>query len=167
MYNILKMGDCRVNGRKFGTHSPMNCICRVLFMTDSLSSLWGHSVYLARLPMWRFSKGYCSHSFHPFSTKLYGKYGHQGGIQAITFWPSAKFTKKNYGTLKFLLTQNHVVLEISKCYSPVVFIWFQPNFMRTLAIIMECSLLLFLEIGRVLKLLWHFEILACESMGKS
>ena len=26
-------------------------------------------------PMLRFSKGYCSHSFHPISSKRYGKYG--------------------------------------------------------------------------------------------
>ena len=32
---------------KFGTRRPMYCICKVLFMSmsDSLSSVWGHSVH--------------------------------------------------------------------------------------------------------------------------
>ncbi len=42
---------------------------------------------VTKFPMVRFSKGYCCHSFHlhVISTKLYRKYGNQGGIQAITF----------------------------------------------------------------------------------
>ncbi len=38
--------------------------------------------------------------------------------------------------------------------------------MRTLLIMGECRLLLFLAIGQVLQNLWHFEILTWESMGK-
>ena len=44
---------------------------------------------------------------HPISTKLYGKHSNQGAIHAVTFG----------GTLKFLLTQDHMELEISKRYS--------------------------------------------------
>ncbi len=42
--------------------------------------------------MLRFSKGYCSHSFHPISAKLYRKHG-IGEIEAVTFsvdLPNAK-----------------------------------------------------------------------------
>ncbi len=34
----------------------------------------------------------------------------------LRFWRSVKF-KQNHGTLDFLSTHDHVVLEISKCYS--------------------------------------------------
>ena len=53
MCNILKMADHRVK-RKFWTRSPMYCICRVLCMSDSLSSVWRRprpgSVVVERLP---------------------------------------------------------------------------------------------------------------------
>ncbi len=35
------LNDRRVK-RKFGTRSPMYCIRRVLSMSDSVSSVWGH-----------------------------------------------------------------------------------------------------------------------------
>ncbi len=85
-------------------------------MSDASSSGWGHSVHFAKSPMLRFSKGYCSDSFHPISTKLYGKYGNHVGIQAITFLATCQI-QFFYGTLTFLLTQDHMGLEISKRYS--------------------------------------------------
>ena len=45
------------------------CICRVLFLSDSLSSGWSDSVDFVKFPMLKFSKGF-SHSFHSVSTKL-------------------------------------------------------------------------------------------------
>ncbi len=45
-----------------------------------------------------------------------------------------------------------------------VFVWCWPNFMRILATMIN-SLSLFLAIGWVLKVLWHFKILTWESMG--
>ncbi len=54
-------------------------------MSDSLRSVWGHSVHFAKFQMLRFLKGYCSHSFHPVLTKLYERYISHGEIQAITF----------------------------------------------------------------------------------
>ena len=39
-------------------------LCRVLFMSDSLSSVWGHSVHFAKCLMLTFSKGCCSLSFN-------------------------------------------------------------------------------------------------------
>ncbi len=64
MYNIIER-----NGRKFGSRGPVYCMCRELFMSHSLSSVWGHSVHYAKCSMLRFSNGYCSHSFHSISTK--------------------------------------------------------------------------------------------------
>ena len=62
----------------------MNCMCRALFMSNSLSSVWGHSVPFATVPK-LYSKVYYSHIFHPISTKFYVKYGNQGEIQIISF----------------------------------------------------------------------------------
>ncbi len=55
------------NGRIFGTRPTIYYICRVLFMVDPLSSVWGHSVQFAKFLMLRFSKGYCSHSQFSFN----------------------------------------------------------------------------------------------------
>ena len=84
---------------KLPIRGPMQCICRLLFMSDSLSSIQGHSVHFAKFPMLIFSKGYCSHRFYPISTKLYGKHGNQVGIQAIDFWGSRPSFKNIHGTL--------------------------------------------------------------------
>ncbi len=54
-------------------------------MSDSLSSVSGHSLHFTKFPMLRFSKYYCSHYFHPISAKLYMRYRHRGEIQAIAF----------------------------------------------------------------------------------
>ncbi len=59
------------NGWKFGVRGPMYYICGMLFMSSSLSSVWDQSVHFAKFLMLRFSKGYCSNSFHSISTKLY------------------------------------------------------------------------------------------------
>ncbi len=66
-------------------------------MSDSLSSLWGHSVHSAKFTMLRFSEGYCSHSFHLISTKLYDKYAIDGEYRLLIFWRSPK-NYKFYGT---------------------------------------------------------------------
>ena len=57
---------------------------RVLLMSDFLILVWGHSVHFAKFPMLRFSKGYCSPSFHSISTKFYCKYVGHEGIQPVT-----------------------------------------------------------------------------------
>ena len=86
----------------------------VLVGSGHLSSVWDYSVHFAKISDLRFSKGYCSHSFHPVSTKLYGKHGNHGGIQAVSsFGDPPKI--KNF--MKCLLTQNHMGLEIPKGYS--------------------------------------------------
>ena len=69
MCRILKMTDCR-DGRKFGTRTHSYCICRVLCMSDSLCSVWGHSVHFAKFLMLTFSESCNSYNFYPISTKL-------------------------------------------------------------------------------------------------
>ncbi len=76
-------------------------------------------------------------SFHSISTKLYCKYVGQEGIQVVQcncFWRSAKI-KNFYSTLKLLLIQDHMKLEITKRTPPAVFIWSGPNFMINTAVI--------------------------------
>ncbi len=87
------------NGWKFGTRGPRNSLCRVLFGSGHLRSVWGHSVHFAKYPMLKFSKGYCCPSFHPVWTKLYWKHGNPGRIQAITIMAICQILKV-YGTLK-------------------------------------------------------------------
>ncbi len=48
-----------------------------------------------------------------------------------------------------------------------VFIRFEPNFMINRAVIREYKVINVLVIWQKLKILWHFEILIMESMGKS
>ncbi len=49
-----------------------NCKCRVLLASGHLSSVWDHSVHVAKLPNLSVSKGFCSHNFRPISNTLYG-----------------------------------------------------------------------------------------------
>ncbi len=44
------------NEWKFGTRGPRKCICRLLFRSGHLSSVWGHSVHFAKFPMLKFQK---------------------------------------------------------------------------------------------------------------
>ncbi len=78
------------NESKFGTRRPMKSICSVLFMSDSFSSVWGHSVHFAKFLMLRFRKIYCSHSVHPISIKLYGKYVIKGDTSYCFIWRITK-----------------------------------------------------------------------------
>ncbi len=62
---------------KFRTLVPMNCIRKVLFLSDSLTSVWVHLVQFIKSSMLKFWKGYCSPRFRPTSTNLYGKHVRQ------------------------------------------------------------------------------------------
>ncbi len=50
-----------------------------------MSSILGHSVQFAKNVRCSDFQNDYSHSFHPISTNLYGKYGGRGWIQAIAF----------------------------------------------------------------------------------
>ncbi len=80
-------------------------------MPDSLSLVWGHSVYFAKFPILGFSKRYSFNSVQQISTKLLTKYHNQGLILSICQ------KLQNYGTLIFFLTQDPMRLEILKRYS--------------------------------------------------
>ncbi len=101
MCNILKAADR--NGWKSGGRGPISCICtcRVLFMPDSLISVWGHSVHFANFTLLRFSTGYSSHSSHTISTKLYSFM--EGmvirGVEGLLRFSGHLPNLKTYGTL--------------------------------------------------------------------
>ena len=90
-------------------------------MPDSFSLVWGHSVHFAKFPILRFSKHYSFNSFHQTSTERYTKYHNPGVIYDIVFFFRSARNSKYYGTLKCLLTQDHMGLEMSKCYSSYSF----------------------------------------------
>ncbi len=103
------------NGGKFETLGPSYCICGVLLMSDSLSSVWGQSVHFTKLMMFTFSKGYFSHIFFlRFLWNFMINMVVVGEYRVLICWRLAK-KYKFYGTLKCLLTQDHIMgLEISK-----------------------------------------------------
>ncbi len=82
------------NGRQFGTRGTTVHISRVLLMPDSLSLVWDHSVHFTKFPLLRFSKGYCSRSFHSISTKFYCEYVGHEGIQGVTVFGDVPKLKK-------------------------------------------------------------------------
>ncbi len=144
MCNILKTPDCRVKRMKiWGTRIDMYCICEVLFMPDSLSSVWVHSVHFAKFPMLRFSKGCSSHSFCPISAKLYGKNMVIKGEYRLVNLLAICQTLKILWHFEHFLTEDHMRLEISKHYSSFSFhpmsakLYFfgnQPSFKISLAL---------------------------------
>ena len=85
----------------------------------------------------------------------------------MTFFGDLPKIKKKYGTLNFLLIQDHIGLEILKRYSPTVLIQSESNFMINKAAIRAYKVRNVLAMCQKLKILWHFEILTWESMGKS
>ena len=80
----------------------------------------------AKFPMFRFSMGYSCRSFHPISTKLYGKQGNLEVIQAVTFWRSTK-CKQFYDSFKCLLTRLYGAKKNSN-----VLLQFSSNLSQTL-----------------------------------
>ncbi len=60
-----KRADLRAKRAEIWDSDPKVYICRILFMPDCLSLVWGHSVHFAKFPIPRFSKRYSNH-FHQF-----------------------------------------------------------------------------------------------------
>ncbi len=96
---------------------------------------------------------YYTYSFHWISAKLYEDFGDCAGIQAVT----------SLGSLKFCGTWN---LEISKYYCYSVHL-IPAKLNKDIAYRGGYNLLLFLEISKLLKTMWHLEILTREPVGKS
>ncbi len=61
---IVKMAERGETDETLGLVVIYTVLCRVLFMSDSLSSVSGHSVHFAKCLMSTFSKGCCSLSFN-------------------------------------------------------------------------------------------------------
>ena len=90
-------------------------------MPDSLSFWFGVIRCTWQISDVKIFKRLLLPGFHSISTKFYCKYVWHEGIQAVTVYGDLPKLKKKYGTLKFLVTQNHMGLEISKRYSSVSF----------------------------------------------
>ena len=73
---------------------------------------------------------------------------------------------KNYGTLKFFLTQDHMELEVSKRYFSTSFNQMWSKLYQDVAYHGGIQAITFLVINQVLQNLWHFELLTWESVGK-
>ena len=89
-------------------------------MPDSLSLV---GVIRCTLQNFQFLKLCCSLSFHPIHLNFIQGILIMGQYRLLLFWAICqKFKKKNiwhfkiYGILKFFFTQDHMQLEISKCY---------------------------------------------------
>ncbi len=117
------------NGRNFGTRCTTVHICRILLMPDSLSLIWGHSVHFAKLSILQFLT--LLHSqFSSDSSKLYTRYHNHTGCHFF-----GKLQKLWH--FEIFLTQDHMQLEFS--ISPTIFIGVYPNFVTTLATIVNLN----------------------------
>ncbi len=68
----------------------------------------------------RFQKATTSPAFIQFQPSFIGSLVKMGNCQLLLFGLSSEL-KKKYGNLKFLLTQDHMELEISQSYSSTAF----------------------------------------------
>ena len=100
-------------------------ISRVLFMPDCLSLIWGHSVHFTPSTVYQWKPKFQNAASPTVSVRFQQNFMVNmivmGEYRLLRFWRSAK-NCKNYGTLKFFLTQDHMELEISNATSPTVFI---------------------------------------------
>ena len=122
MWNFWKTADSRAKRTKLWvwTHYTVH-IQRVLLMPDSLSLVWGYSVHFTKI--FNFTiKLCCSPNFYPISSKLYTSYPNHRATQVITSF-LAIFQKIQKLWHSVSLTQDHMQLEISKCYFFYIFHW--------------------------------------------
>ena len=123
MCNNLKMADCRVKWMKiWQLHFPRNCICRVLFMSNCLSSVWGHLVHFAKFPMLRFQKATAPTVFTQFQPNFIVNMLVMRQYGLLLFFSWNDKNSKFYGTLEICVNTGPYGLEISKHYS-YSFIW--------------------------------------------
>ncbi len=94
MCNILKTADRKAKKVKIVTRGHRNSIFRVLFMSNSLRSIWGHSVYFANFRCYDFQKSTALTVFIRFQPNFLQKECHRGGGGGTGYyilWRSAKF----------------------------------------------------------------------------
>ncbi len=126
-------------------------ICRVLLMPDCLSLVWGHFVHFAKFPILRFSKRYSFNSFIRFQPNFIQKYHNYYFFGSLTklkkFWYFGIFVNTALNG-----TGHFKTLPLPQFSSYVSQTWWEHW-----ATMVEYRLLLFLAIGQVLKILWHFK----------
>ena len=134
-------------------------------MPDSLDLVWGPSVHFATFPIPRFSKHYVFNSFNQISTKLQTKYHNWGLIYQgrITFFGGLPKTTNSMPRWNFPNTESG--LEISKCYF-YGFHLMSAKLYEEIGLPWWNTAITFRVYRPVLKILWQFEILIYESMGK-
>ncbi len=106
MCTILKKADHIIerNGSKFGTRGPRNCMCRVLFMSDYLNSVWGHSASaLCKIFNVKLIKRLLLPMFSSNFNQLYRKHVIGRKIRILLFLAICQILKV-YGTLKISYT---------------------------------------------------------------
>ncbi len=152
------------NGRKFGTQGTTvrTCICRVLLMLDSMSLIWGHLVHTVNFRFYDF-RNTPSRVF----IRIQPSFMQSIIIRGFTFLGELPKIK-NFMALWIFVSTGPCIWgwKFQNATPRTVSIRCQPNFMRTLASMVEYRLLLVLTIDQFLKILWHFEILTWKSMGK-
>ncbi len=126
MCNILKTTDHRAKRIELGTRSHRNCTPVWTVMKGVCLILWvqfvGHSVYFAKFSDGNiFKRPLLPHFSFIFSQALwkvwYSREGGGGGIQAVTIFDNLHAKLKKKYRLKSSLTQDHMLLKISKWYS--------------------------------------------------
>ena len=104
------------NGWKFGTRGPRNCMCRVLFRSDSEFSLgsFGSLCKLSDVELFkRLPPPQFSFNFNQTLWKVWYSEGNTG------YYFLDNLPNLIYCRLKFLLTQDHIVLEFKNATPPI------------------------------------------------
>ena len=120
MWSMLNMADRRAKRTKIWEPRYYSRIWWLLLMPD-LSLVWGHSVHFAKFPILQFLKLCSSPNFYQIHPNFIQGILITGQYRQLCFGDLLKI--KNNGTLKFFLTQDHMQLEISKCYFSHNFRW--------------------------------------------
>ncbi len=140
----------------------MNCIFRVLFMSEVLWLQFGSFGALCKFRLFKIFESLLPPLFSSNSTKLYGKCGNHGGMQVIaSFVDLPNFKNFMELFLKFVL--------ISKRYFSYSFHPMSAKFVRTLATTAEYRIFItFRAIGQVWKKCGTLKFLHVTGpMGKS
>ncbi len=111
MCNILKTADRRAKRMKsWNSECPMNNMCRVLFISDSMCLVWGSFGALCKIPDVNTLKATNPEIFIEYQPNFMENMVIRGEYRVIHGFGDMP-------NLKFLFTQDHMGLEISKRHS--------------------------------------------------
>ncbi len=111
MCNILKTTDCRVKWTKI--FDSWNCICRVLFIYNSLNSVWGNSVHFGKFADVKIFKRLLLFQFlFNFNQTLWKAWWSEGNTGSSFYWWSENL--KGLATLWQNITSATLPLAIMK-----------------------------------------------------